>query len=71
MRLLRNLLLFAMAALFAPHPAAAQTVDEIVSRGTINIGVLVDLPPYGLLNAQRQRRRRRDPRPRGAWLHLP
>lgn len=34
--------------------ARAQTVDEIVSRGTINIGVLVDLPPYGLLNDQQE-----------------
>ena len=32
----------------------AQTVDEIVSRGTINIGVLVDLPPYGLLNDKQE-----------------
>jgi polar amino acid transport system substrate-binding protein len=41
------------AGLFV-RPAAAQTVDEIISRGTINIGVLVDLPPYGILNAQQQ-----------------
>ena len=34
--------------------ARAQTVDEIVSRGTINIGVLVDLPPYGLLNDKQE-----------------
>ena len=43
------------AALFARMPAAhAQTVDEIISRGTINIGVLVDLPPYGLLNDKQE-----------------
>ena len=35
-------------------PAKAQTVDEIISRGSINIGVLVDLPPYGILNAQQE-----------------
>jgi polar amino acid transport system substrate-binding protein len=34
--------------------AAAQTVDEIIGRGTINIGVLTDLPPYGVLNAEQQ-----------------
>lgn len=34
--------------------AHAQTVDEIISRGTINIGVLVDLPPYGLLNDKQE-----------------
>lgn len=36
------------------RPAAAQTVDEILSRGTINIGVLVDLPPYGILNDKQE-----------------
>jgi polar amino acid transport system substrate-binding protein len=36
------------------RPAAAQTVDEIISRGTINIGVLVDLPPYGILNEKQE-----------------
>ncbi len=44
-----------LAAACLPGPAArAQTVDEIVSRGTINIGVLVDLPPYGLLNDKQE-----------------
>jgi polar amino acid transport system substrate-binding protein len=44
----------AMGWLLGWSTARAQTVDEIISRGTINIGVLVDLPPYGLLNAQQQ-----------------
>ncbi len=34
--------------------ARAQTVDEILKRGTINIGVLIDLPPYGLLNEKQE-----------------
>lgn len=34
--------------------AKAQTIDEIITRGSINIGVLVDLPPYGILNAQQE-----------------
>ncbi len=34
--------------------ARAQTVDEILKRGTINIGVLIDLPPYGLLNDKQE-----------------
>jgi polar amino acid transport system substrate-binding protein len=34
--------------------AHAQTVDEILKRGTINIGVLIDLPPFGLLDEQQQ-----------------
>lgn len=29
-------------------------MDEILSRGTINIGVLVDLPPYGILNDKQE-----------------
>ena len=36
------------------RPAQAQTIDEILSRGTINIGVLVDLPPYGILNDKQE-----------------
>jgi len=40
--------------LVSAEPGKAQTVDEIISRGTINIGVLVDLPPYGILNAQQE-----------------
>ena len=35
-------------------PVRAQTVDEITTRGTINIGILVDLPPYGLLNDKQE-----------------
>ncbi|HET6309354.1 MAG TPA: transporter substrate-binding domain-containing protein, partial [Rhodopila sp.] len=36
------------------RPVQAQTIDEILSRGSINIGVLVDLPPYGLLNDKQE-----------------
>jgi polar amino acid transport system substrate-binding protein len=43
-----------LLGLAAQRPARAQTVDEIVSRGTINIGVLVDLPPYGILNDKQE-----------------
>lgn len=32
----------------------AQTVDEITGRGTINIGTLIDLPPYGFLNDKQE-----------------
>ena len=51
-RLLAGALL--VIAVAGHRPARAQTVDEIVSRGTINIGVLVDLPPYGLLNDKQE-----------------
>lgn len=46
--------LVAAGLLLGHRPARAQTVDEIISRGTINIGVLVDLPPYGLLNDKQE-----------------
>jgi polar amino acid transport system substrate-binding protein len=56
MRRLKYLLLgfLLLLGLVSMHQAAAQTVDEIISRGSINIGVLVDLPPYGILNAQQE-----------------
>ena len=44
----------ALGWLLGAAVARAQTVDEIVSRGSINIGVLVDLPPYGLLNDKQE-----------------
>jgi polar amino acid transport system substrate-binding protein len=46
-----TMLLVTVAAI---RPAVAQTIDEILSRGTINIGVLVDLPPYGILNDKQE-----------------
>ena len=52
-RMLRCLALAMLLAAFG-RPVQAQTVDEISKRGTINIGVLIDLPPYGLLNDKQQ-----------------
>ncbi len=43
-----------LAGAAALAPAKAQTVDEILKRGEINIGVLVDLPPYGILNDKQE-----------------
>jgi polar amino acid transport system substrate-binding protein len=54
LKYLAGILLAAALAFTAARPAAAQTVDEIISRGTINIGVLVDLPPYGILNDKQE-----------------
>lgn len=34
--------------------AAAQTVDEIKKRGTVTVGILVDFPPYGTVDASNQ-----------------
>lgn len=59
MRLRISHVIIALAALLIgfllglPH-ARAQTVDEITSRGTVNIGVLIDLPPYALLNDKQE-----------------
>ena len=59
MRLRISHVIIALAALVIgfllglPH-ARAQTVDEITSRGTVNIGVLIDLPPYALLNDKQE-----------------
>lgn len=59
MRLRISHVIIALAALVIgfllglPH-ARAQTVDEITSRGTVNIGVLIDLPPYALLNDRQE-----------------
>ena len=34
--------------------AAAQTLDEIKKKGSLTIGMLVDFPPYGAVDAQNQ-----------------
>jgi len=43
----------ALLTVAAPF-AAAQTVAELKKKGEINIGLLVDFPPYGTTNAQNQ-----------------
>ncbi len=48
---------FLMAGLLAiglARTAQAQTVDEIITRGVINIGVLIDVPPYGTVNDKQE-----------------
>ena len=54
MKLSKKLIGLAGAALFAAGlvsaPAVAQTVEEIQQRGTINVGMLVDFPPFGILD---------------------
>lgn len=41
-------------ASFFVTPAHAQTVADIKKKGTINVGMLIDFPPYGTTNAQAQ-----------------
>ena len=52
----RTLAAFGIAALVATAalPAAAQTVDELKKKGEINVGLLVDFPPYGTTNAKNE-----------------
>jgi polar amino acid transport system substrate-binding protein len=53
MKLLKYLMAGLLAVGLAAH-AQAQTVDEIVTRGTIKIGVLIDVPPYGTVNDKQE-----------------
>ncbi|MDR3524733.1 MAG: transporter substrate-binding domain-containing protein [Acetobacteraceae bacterium] len=53
MRLLKFIAAAAIAFGLA-RPVAAQTIDEILTKGQINIGVLIDVPPYGTVNANQE-----------------
>ncbi len=33
-------------------PAGAETIDQVKEKGELTIGMLVDFPPYGILNAE-------------------
>ena len=52
-KIVATVMLLGLVGLLGSPRASGQTVDEIVRRGTINIGV-VDLPPYGLLNDKQE-----------------
>jgi polar amino acid transport system substrate-binding protein len=57
MKLLTSIVLGAAMLLTAAAPAFAQqqsTLDEIIKSGTINVGVGLGTPPYGLTNAEMQ-----------------
>lgn len=36
----------------AVAPASAQSIDDILSKKKLTVGVLVDVPPFGLMNAE-------------------
>ena len=42
------------AAAFVASPLAAQTPDEIKAKGTVTVGMLVDFPPFGIMNTDNQ-----------------
>lgn len=47
-----------LAAAVLPQAASAQseplTIDALVKRGTINVGIIMDSPPYGYLDAEQK-----------------
>lgn len=46
---------FAVASIFfAVGAVGAQSIDSLVSSGTVKVGVLVDFPPFGLTNSAQQ-----------------
>ncbi len=52
MTLIRTLATAAAALAIGAAAALAQTPGEIQARGTINVGSLIDFPPFGLMNTQ-------------------
>jgi polar amino acid transport system substrate-binding protein len=44
----------AAASLTPSPPASARTFDQIVNSGMINVGINLDAPPYGLLDARQR-----------------
>lgn len=40
-----------MISAFGVGAAAAGTLDDIKARGSVNVGVLIDFPPFGIMNA--------------------
>ena len=43
----------AAAAAFT-RSAAAQSVDDVLSKKKVQVGILVDLPPFGVVNAKNE-----------------
>jgi polar amino acid transport system substrate-binding protein len=50
----RATLAFLTAAVLAATPLAAQTPEEIKAKGTVTVGMLVDFPPFGIMNTDNQ-----------------
>src|SRR3954447_11105467 len=51
----RTLAAFGLAALVAgaaAAPAGAQSIDDILNKKKLQVGVLVDLPPFGVTNTE-------------------
>lgn len=56
MRTFAGAALLAGCAAFAlaSGPAAAETIDQVKEKGELTVGMLVDFPPYGIMNAKNQ-----------------
>ena len=48
-RRLAAALVLMVAGAFAAAPAAAQTLDDIAKKGKLTVGVLIDVPPFGMM----------------------
>jgi polar amino acid transport system substrate-binding protein len=48
------LLVLLAAALGASPHALAQTVDDVLKRGKLIVGSLIDIPPFGMMDAQQK-----------------
>lgn len=46
--------LLAAVLLATAAPVSAQTPEEIKAKGALSVGMLVDFPPFGIMNAQNQ-----------------
>ena len=42
----------AIAAFGAARPAEAQSIDDVLGKKKLQVGILVDLPPFGVVNAK-------------------
>ena len=43
-----------LAAAAFTRSAAAQSVDDVLSKKKVQVGILVDLPPFGVVNAKNE-----------------
>src|SRR5579863_9722804 len=43
-----------LAAAALVRPAEAQTIDDVLSKKKLQVGILVDLPPFGVVNAKNE-----------------
>lgn len=52
--MLKNLVAVATLSLIAAVPAAADTLDDVINRGTLRCGVVLDFPPIGYRDANNE-----------------